>query len=73
MADIIGGKFLKEFEEKDNKLRIWEVTWGDLGHLEIALGKCKLFRRVFSLQKKKKLRNNILLCGFAPDGLFMVE
>ena len=56
MADIIGGKFLKEFEEKDNKLRIWEVTWGDLGHLEIALGKCKLFRRVFSLQKKKKTK-----------------
>lgn len=53
MADIIGGKFEKGFEQEDNSLRIWEVTWGELGHLEIALGKFKLFRR-FSLCKRNK-------------------
>lgn len=74
MAVIIGEKLEKGFEQKDNSLRIWEVTWGELGHLEIALGKFKLFER-FSLCKREeiKLSISILLCGFVPDELLIVE
>lgn len=56
MAGVIGKKLKKGFEQKDNSLRIWEVTWGELGHLEIALGKFKLFRR-FSLCEGEKKKN----------------
>lgn len=53
MAGVIGEKLEKGFEQKDNSLRIWEFTWGELGHLEIALGKFKLLEDFIFVKEKE--------------------